>query len=124
MVSYSLVLAGESDKAIGEIYFISEDRIYTGEEIVNALLKALDKKVISLRIPAPILYLVSFVSELIFKIQGKASPLNVEKIRDVRQKNWACSIEKAKKELNYSPKVSLEDGMRKTIEWYVENKWI
>lgn len=118
------ILAGESDKAIGEIYFISEDRIYTGEEIENAILKALGKKVISFRVPVLILYPVSFASELIFKIQGKASPLNIEKIKDVRQKNWACSIEKAKKELNYNPKVSLEDGMKKTMEWYIENKWI
>jgi nucleoside-diphosphate-sugar epimerase len=118
------ILAGESDKATGEIYFISEDRIYKSEEIEKAILKAIDKKVITLRIPAMILYSVSLASEIIFKVQGKASPLNFEKIKDVRQKNWACSIEKAKKELNYNPKVSLEDGMRKTLEWYIENKWL
>jgi nucleoside-diphosphate-sugar epimerase len=118
------ILAGENEQAIGEIYFISSEKIYTWKEIEEAVLKALDKKVFRIKIPAPILYSVSFISELIFKLQKKASPLNLEKIKDVRQKNWACSIEKAKKELGYTPKVSLEEGMRITINWYVENKWL
>ncbi|CUS94182.1 Nucleoside-diphosphate-sugar epimerase [Candidatus Kryptonium thompsonii] len=118
------ILAGENEQATGEIYFISSEKIYTWKEIEEAVLKALDKKVFRIKIPAPILYSVSFISELIFKLQKKASPLNLEKIKDVRQKNWACSIEKAKKELGYTPKVSLEEGMRITINWYVENKWL
>ncbi len=118
------ILAGESEKATGEVYFISGDEICTWKEIESVVLKTLDKKVIRIKIPASILYSISFISELIFKLQGKASPLNLEKIRDIRQKNWACSIEKAKKELGYSPKVSLEEGMRITINWYIENKWL
>ncbi len=118
------ILAGENEQATGEIYFISSEKIYTWKEIEEAVLKALDKKVFRIKIPAPILYSVSLISELIFKLQKKASPLNLEKIKDVRQKNWACSIEKAKKELGYTPKVSLEEGMRITINWYVENKWL
>ena len=118
------ILAGENEQATGEIYFISSEKIYTWKEIEEAVLKALDKKVFRIKIPAPILYSVSFISELIFKLQKKASPLNLEKIKDVRQKNWACSIEKAKKELGYTPMVSLEEGMRITINWYVENKWL
>ncbi|HBB65748.1 MAG: hypothetical protein A2X28_06000 [Elusimicrobia bacterium GWA2_56_46] len=31
--------------------------------------------------------------------------------------NWAYSIEKARRELGYAPQVSLEDGVRRTIEW-------
>ncbi|CUT05588.1 NAD-dependent epimerase/dehydratase family protein [Candidatus Kryptobacter tengchongensis] len=112
------ILAGESDEATGKVYFISDERIYTWKEIETAVLKAIDKKVIRLKIPPMILYSVSFVSELVFKLQGKASPLNLEKIKDIRQKNWACSIEKAKKELGYKPKVSLEDGMR-LMKWFL-----
>ncbi len=119
-----LILAGESEKSAGEIYFISGDGFYTAEDIEKAILKVIDRKVVKLRIPAFVLYSVSFFSEIIFKIQGKASPLNIEKIKDVRQKNWACSIEKAKRELSYVPKVSLEDGMNMTIKWYIENKWL
>jgi len=36
-------------------------------------------------------------------------------------KTIACSIEKARRELGYSPKISLEDGMRRSIEWWIKN---
>jgi hypothetical protein len=104
------ILAGESERSAGEIYFISSDEIYTWRDVEVAILRALDKKVLRVKIPAPILYSVSFVSETICKVFGKASPLNFEKIKDVRQKNWACSVEKAKKELGFRHKVSLEEG--------------
>ena len=118
------ILAGENERATGEIYFISSEEIYTWREIEDAVLRALDRKVFKLKIPASLLYSLSFLSELFFKVQGKASPLNVEKVRDLRQKNWTCSIEKAKKELGYIQRVSLEEGMRRTIKWYIENKWL
>ncbi|CUU03630.1 Nucleoside-diphosphate-sugar epimerase [Candidatus Thermokryptus mobilis] len=118
------ILAGESERSTGKIYFISSDEIYTWKDIEVAILRALDKKVLRVKIPAPILYSVSFVSETICKVFGKASPLNSEKIKDIRQKNWACSVEKAKRELGYRHKVPLEEGMEKTINWYIQNGWL
>ncbi|MFC2056474.1 hypothetical protein ACFLTO_02760, partial [Chloroflexota bacterium] len=35
-------------------------------------------------------------------------------------KNIACSIEKAKKDLGYKPKISLKEGMGRSIEWAKE----
>jgi nucleoside-diphosphate-sugar epimerase len=32
-------------------------------------------------------------------------------------KDIACSIEKARKELGYEPKIELKEGMRCSIEW-------
>ena len=37
---------------------------------------------------------------------------------------WA-NIDKAKQQLNWEPKVSLDDGLTKSLEWYLENKnWL
>jgi len=36
-------------------------------------------------------------------------------------KTIACSVEKAKKELGYNPKVSLEEGMRRSLRWVWNN---
>ena len=35
-------------------------------------------------------------------------------------KNIACSIEKARTELGYEPKISLREGMRRSIEWCLQ----
>ncbi len=36
---------------------------------------------------------------------------------------YALSIDKIKKDLNWSPSVSFEQGISKTVHWYLENKW-
>ena len=41
---------------------------------------------------------------------------------DVR---YAIDPEKAKRELGWSPRISFDVGLRRTIEWYLENpKWL
>jgi nucleoside-diphosphate-sugar epimerase len=36
-------------------------------------------------------------------------------------KNIACSIKKAERDLGYNPQVDLEEGMRRSIEWCRNN---
>jgi nucleoside-diphosphate-sugar epimerase len=36
-------------------------------------------------------------------------------------KTIACSIAKARRELDYDPKISLEEGMRRSLKWVFEN---
>ena len=50
--------------------------------------------------------------------------LNFEKGRDITQRYWICSIEKAKRDFSYSQQISIEDGIRETVEWYKEHKWL
>jgi nucleoside-diphosphate-sugar epimerase len=37
-------------------------------------------------------------------------------------KTIACSVEKAKRELGYRPGVALEEGMRRSLRWCIEQK--
>jgi nucleoside-diphosphate-sugar epimerase len=36
-------------------------------------------------------------------------------------KNIACSIDRARAELGYEPKIALREGMRRSIKWCLEN---
>jgi dTDP-glucose 4,6-dehydratase len=35
---------------------------------------------------------------------------------------YSVSFEKAKSDLGFVPRISFEDGMRETIDWYLNNK--
>ena len=38
--------------------------------------------------------------------------------------SFTYSIEKAGKELGYDPKVDLDEGFRRAVEWYREKSWL
>jgi len=65
---------------------------------------------------------LNYVIELLGKRLGKKVKVKRLKmhIADVRA-TWA-NIEKSKKVLGWKPKTSLEDGVKKTVEWYFKNK--
>jgi nucleoside-diphosphate-sugar epimerase len=55
---------------------------------------------------------------------SKPTILNLEKCKDLTQKYWTCSIEKAKRELGFTENIGIEEGLRITIDWYKKQGWI
>ncbi len=119
-----IILAAESPKAIGQIYFIANDQIYSWREAFKIIACVLDKKLITLRIPRAFLFAVAFVSENVFRLLGKSTAVNMQKIRELTQRYWLCDVSKAKEELGFSPKYKLKEGAEKTVRWYREKGWL
>jgi nucleoside-diphosphate-sugar epimerase len=57
-------------------------------------------------------------------LTGKVTALNNDKYNIMRQRNWRCDIEPARQELGYEPRVKLPEGVRRSIQWYKDNKWL
>ena len=55
---------------------------------------------------------------------SKAATFNLEKARDFVQTYWTCDISKAERELGYRQEFSLEEGLKRTIDWYRAEKWL
>ncbi len=119
-----ILLATQKDIANGQTYFICFDEPYNWDEMGDATSKILDKKAFKVRIPHSIVYSVGYIAEKIALLSGKAATLNVEKCKDITQLRWVCSNAKAKAQLGFQTKFTLEESFRKTIEWYKEMKWI
>jgi dihydroflavonol-4-reductase len=119
-----IILAAESPKAIDQIYFIADDRIYSLREAFEIIAQVLNKKAITLRIPNIFLFMVAFISENIFSLLGKPTVINMQKAKEITQKYWLCDVSKAKRDLGFSPKYRLEEGAKKTVRWYKENGWL
>lgn len=119
-----IMLAAESDKANGQTYFICMDEAYNWDTIGSVTGKLLNKKAIKLKLPHSLVYTVGYISQFFSKFSKQAATLNVEKCKDITQTRWVCSNEKAKSELGYKQILSLEEGFKKTINWYKEAGWI
>ncbi|MBI3652275.1 MAG: NAD-dependent epimerase/dehydratase family protein [Acidobacteria bacterium] len=117
-------LAAENDTATGRAYFIASDEVYSYNALVKMLAKIFARRVRSFALPRPVAYTVATLAELGAFITRKPPVINRDKVTDLSQVCWGCSIERAKKELGYQPKVGIEEGLRQTIQWYKDEGWL
>lgn len=119
-----ILLAAESDRSVGQSYFLGSEVPLSWSRIGEITKKVMGKRTLRVRIPESAVYAIATFAGLLSLFQEKPSVLNFEKGRDMVQDYWTCSIAKAQRELGYQPAVSLEDGIRETVEWYRINDWM
>ncbi len=119
-----LYLAAVSDKSIGEIYFISSEKFYTWDEVGAVTSKELNKKALKIRIPHFVVYTVASFAQFFSLFSSKPATLNIEKAKDLTQHAWICDTSKAMNDFGYRQKVTIEEGIRRTCDWYKKMKWI
>jgi len=119
-----MIRAAESSISLSRTYFLGSPEIYSWREIKDLTSQILDQKARLVRVPGGLVQAVGYLSEWISALSGQYPALNAEKAREIRFAAKACSSELARKEIGYSPKVGLEEGLRKTIGWYLEQGWL
>ena len=68
--------------------------------------------------------LVAFSAQTALGLRGKASTLNVDKIREASAHSWACSGEKARQQFGFQVAKPLDVRLQETSTWYRENRWL
>jgi len=119
-----LYLAAVSEKSNGEIYFISSEKFYNWDQVGDITSKVLGKKAFRIKIPHFIVFTIAAFAQFFAMFSSKPATLNIEKAKDLTQKYWICDTSKAIRELGYRQKVSVEEGIKRTCEWYKKMKWI
>jgi len=119
-----IILAGESEKSKSNIYFVSSEKFYDWDEVGSVAQKVFGRKTLKLKIPHFVVYIVGFFAQIFGVFSSKPVILNLEKVKEVTQKYWICSVDKAKRDLGYHEKLTLEEGFRNTVEWYKSNGWL
>ena len=106
-------------------YFISEDRAYTQQEFRKIVCEELGKKhVIPVTCPLWVVKQVCKVSEWFGKVTLKASTLNRDKFKILKQRNWQCDTSEARQDFDFNPQYPLREGIRESIAWYREAGWL
>ena len=123
-ICQGLLLCEKVQHASGKTYWIADERPYTMNEIVDTIERLLETEFKQacahkrMRLPG-------FVGDIAQLIDGSLQSIGLynQKIHVLSEMNKtiACSVEKAKKELGYEPKVSLEEGMRRSLKWVWDN---
>ncbi len=109
----------------GAVYPLSDGRQYTSRTFSDLLQLELGvKRVVHVTAPLWVLWLVSCIAGKAAALLGRTSTLNLDKYRIMRQRNWKCSIEAARRDLGYRPQWPLTRGVRAAVEWYKAEGWL
>jgi len=119
-----IILTAENPKANGQTYFIADDKIYSWSEAFKIIAKVLHKGTIPLRIPKSFVFFLAFLSESFSRLFGKTAVFNTQKVKEITQRYWGLNVSKAKTDLGFAPKYSLDKGAEETVRWYKEQSWL
>jgi nucleoside-diphosphate-sugar epimerase len=111
-------------EAENRTFYLGSERQYGWRELSNLASEIMGRRGVFIPIPHIVVHGIAGLSEFASLFKKQPSVLNWEKRLDLTQLNWICSIERAKKELGYTPKIGIKEGFEETIDWYQKVKWI
>lgn len=119
-----ILIAAAHPKSSGETYFIANSEPYSWSQLFDSIAKLVNRKTISITIPLWTFSMAAALSEFYSKLSGKPGMLNFDKLGEIRNSFWVCSTEKVREQLGFTTSLSLEEGLRQNIDWYLQNGWL
>ena len=111
--------------ATGETYNVSHPAIYSQADFRRVAARVIGRRfVMPVRVPLWGLKAVSWTAGWIGVLRGKPSTLNSDKYNIMAQRNWSVDVDKARKGFGFNPQVDLEEGSRRSVEWYRKEGWL
>lgn len=113
----AFVLAMDESKGLGEPYLIADEEYMSIEELVRRAAAAMGVPANFRRFPLWPVVAASHVVETLCRPFGIEPPLHPRRV-EWYQLTRAFSIDKARRELGYRPRVGVDEGLRRACAWY------
>ncbi len=121
-VAQALILAGTSDQAAGEAYNVTDGQRHTVRELFELFGELSKRGLRTVSVPYALAYGFAWLASAWGRVrQADAEPLVTPESVRVLTYPHHYDISKICDELGFRPKVPIEDGMRRTVEWYLEH---
>jgi nucleoside-diphosphate-sugar epimerase len=113
-----------NERAAGHTYFVNDGCIHTWMSVADTIARVMDKAPKRILVPIMVLRCAGAIGDFLSKIKGETSLINSQKVLEFLQEGWTCSAERIHDELGFHASCTLAQGMRETLAWYQENKWL
>lgn len=113
-----LMLIADDKRAIGNGYLVHDGEHTTLEEFTNSIAKEIGGKEVSMHIPYWLAYFAAILMEFFGKLFNKKDRplLTTYTVKNLGSR-LRFSIDKAKRELDWTPKISYKEGFATTMKW-------
>ena len=116
-------LAAEKPQAVGETFLVADEHYWTWNELIPKVADAMEVPVKIHYLPLWPVWLASAVVEGACKPLGIAPPLHRRRA-EMFSHMRAFDIGKIRSRLGFEPKVGIDEGLRRTAEWYRQHGYL
>jgi nucleoside-diphosphate-sugar epimerase len=110
--------AAERPEAPGRTYVVSDAEPYRFADIVGAIARGLGRRRGGFLVPDTLARPAIAGVERLARWAGRDPPFTVHRLASISG-DRRLSIERARRELGYAPRVGLDEGMRESVRWYL-----
>ncbi len=118
-VADGAIRAANHADAVGRVYNLSSEGEVTQRQFLDLLCEAVGAPPIRRRVPFPIAFWGGFLAEVIGRlIRLRRPPHFTRYVVSLIARPTRFSVERARNELGWRPRVALVEGFRRSLEWY------
>ncbi|MGC4085313.1 MAG: NAD(P)-dependent oxidoreductase [Vicinamibacterales bacterium] len=116
-------LAAESDRALGETFFIGHPQARTGDDVLRAIAMGQGRAFRPLRVPGLLFTAAARIGDLCWRL-GVRPMVDSGRLVELRARGFVCNVDRARDVLGFSAATDLESGIDETARWYRANGWL
>lgn len=114
-----LLLALESDRAVGQVYNIVDDNPPTQRQLLDEVAARLGAPRPRVHVPYRLLYGAAFAAERVAAMTGASHAAVTRFGVALYGADNRYSIDRARRDLGYRPRVGFREGIRQAANWYL-----
>lgn len=107
-----------------QFYNISDGEIYSRYAMASIFKEVLNKRLVRMHVPYGLVKGIAQLSQFLYRNSPKSPVIYPERLGELTAENWSCDISKAARQLGFAPKHGLKSGLRESLLWYKENRWL
>lgn len=120
----AVVVCLEHPAAAGKTYFVASREIVTSRELAELIARTMQVWTVPVPLPAAVLWPLCLAQELISRVTGRASLLNLQKFAELHAPGWVCAPSRLEREIGFSCQTPLLMGIPETLNWYRREGWL
>lgn len=116
--------AAFANSGMRETYFVAISEPYEWQSVASAFAQVTGKKPTRIVVPEFVSHMIGFFGDLSMKLTGKPALLGSEKVSEILATGWVCDVSKIERAWSFRCQDSIEDVVRVTHEFYIQQRWI
>lgn len=107
-----------------KVYFVTDGNSYLWEDVAKKAAGKMNVSVKVLKVPESVLVPIAIFFEILSMFSAKPALFDRQRMIDIRQSCWTASPENFFRDFDFTPKFNLATGLDRTLDWYVQHKWL